>query len=95
MPRRIFKSRANQFAALPLSAERMQRSGSRGESSQKTRCGLIGLASFIARASSTFHHSAMFASIFSRHERSVFRRSSGISARSVSALSPTSGTSIG
>ena len=67
IPRRIFKSRANQFAALPLSEERMQFSGSLGESSQKTRSGLIGSAEFMARASRTFHQSAMFLSIVSRH----------------------------
>src|SRR5271166_340893 len=37
MPRRIFRSRANQFAELPLSDVRMQFSGRRGESSQNTR----------------------------------------------------------
>ena len=71
IPRRIFKSRANQFAVLPLSEERMQFSGSLGESSQKTRSGVIGFAEFMARASSTFHQSAMFLSIVSRQDLSV------------------------
>ena len=35
----------------PESQVRMHLSGSRGESSQNTRCGLIGFASFMARAS--------------------------------------------
>src|SRR5207248_11319828 len=48
IPRRIFKSRANQFAAEPESATIMQLSGKRGDNSQKTRWGLIGLASCIA-----------------------------------------------
>ena len=73
----------------------MQFSGSRGESSQKTRSGLIGFAEFMALASRTFHHSAMFLSIVSRQDLSVLRVSRGRSARKVSALSPTSGTSIG
>src|SRR5207247_10922728 len=37
IPRRTFKSRAYQLAAVPLSADRMQLSGRRGLSSQKTR----------------------------------------------------------
>ena len=42
----------------------MQLSGKRGESSQKTRCGLIGSALFMARASSTCHQSSIsFSSI--------------------------------
>ncbi len=73
MPRRILMSRAYQLAAEPESLERMALSGSRFDSSQKTRCGLIGLASFIARASSTFHQSATLASIRLRQLRSVLR----------------------
>src|SRR5216110_1382397 len=53
IPRRTFRSRAHQLVDDPESAQRMQRSGSFGESSQKRRCGLIGLASFIARAFNT------------------------------------------
>ena len=56
MPRLIFKLRANQFADEPESELREQFSGRRGESSQKTRCGLIGWASLMALASSTPHH---------------------------------------
>src|SRR5207248_4487699 len=48
MPRRILRSRANQFAADPESQVRMQFSGRRGDSSQNTRCGLMGLASSMA-----------------------------------------------
>ncbi len=50
MPRAEPRSRANQFADEPESEVRMQPSGRRGESSQKTRCGLIGSASLDARA---------------------------------------------
>src|ERR1700738_3567617 len=44
MPRRIFRSRAYQFAHDPESLVRITRSGSLGDSSQATRCGLTGLA---------------------------------------------------
>src|SRR5450432_2583447 len=87
IPGRIFKSRANQLAVEPESAVKMHLSGRRGDNSQKTRWGLSGVASFMARASSTFHHFKISFSIFSRHERSVFLFSSGSSARNVSALS--------
>src|SRR3954469_8426817 len=40
MPRRTLMSRAYQLADVPESADRMQSSGSRGDSSQKTRSGL-------------------------------------------------------
>ena len=55
MPRRIFKSRAYQFAQEPESLVTITRSGRRGDNSQVTRCGLIGLASAwrAPRASST------------------------------------------
>src|SRR5438128_11713920 len=56
MPRRILRSRANQFAADPESQVRMQFSGRRGDSSQNTRCGLMGLASSMALSSRSFHH---------------------------------------
>lgn len=95
MPLRIFRSRANQLAADPESAARMQSSGRRELSSEKTRWGLIGSASFIARDSSKSHQSATPDSTCSRQDRSAFRSSSGISARSVWALSPTRFTSIG
>src|SRR5215217_729898 len=77
MPRRTLTSRAYQLAADPESQVRMQRSGSLGDNSQKTRWGLIGFALFIARASSTFHQSDTPSSIFSRQARSVLRRSNG------------------
>ena len=77
------------------SEERMQLSGNRGESSQNIRCGLIGSALFMARASSTFHHSSISFSSICRHDRSSLRFKSGMSARSVSALSPIRFTSIG
>jgi hypothetical protein len=95
IPERIFTSRANQLAEEPESQVRMARSGTRGESSQNTRWGLIGSASSIARASSTFHQSRMFSSISSRQPRSSFRRSSGMSSCSVSRLWPQRFTSIG
>ncbi len=44
MPRRIFRSRAYQLAQEPESLVMMARSGSRGDNSQVTRCGLTGLA---------------------------------------------------
>src|SRR4051794_10906584 len=73
MPSRIFTSRAYQFAADPESAERMARSGSRDDSSQNTRCGLMGFPGLSARASSTFHHREIIDSIHPRQERSVLR----------------------
>ncbi len=75
MPLRIFKSRAYQLAAVPESAERMQLSGRRGESSQKMRSGLMGSAVFMAWASTSRHHLAFQSMIFSGHARSVFRSS--------------------
>src|SRR5437763_14423307 len=89
MPRRTFKSRANQFAAEPESATIMQLSGSRRDNSQKTRCGLIDFASFIARDSKTLHHSATFSSMRFRHCRSCLRANNGAKARNVYALSQT------
>ena len=43
IPCRILTSRAYQFADEPESPRGSQRSGSRGDSSQNTRCGFIGL----------------------------------------------------
>ncbi len=83
-------SRAYQLATEPESPVRMHVLGQRGDSSQKTRCGLIGSAGAIARSSSVFHQAATPFSIVSRQRRSVFCFSSGSSARSVSALSPIS-----
>ena len=88
-------SRANQFAADPESDARIARSGSREDSSQNTRCGLSGSASFIARRSITCHQSATPASTSLRQERSSLRFRRGIRARSVSPLSPTRLTSVG
>ena len=88
-------SRAYQLAVEPESAVRMQRSGRRGDSSQNTRCGLIGSAATIARSSSVFHQDATFFSTVSRQPVSVLCFSKGSSARSVSALSPTMLYSIG
>src|ERR1700761_4823115 len=95
MPSRIFRLRANQLAEEPESAVMMQLSGNFGESSRKTRCGLMGSASFMALASTTFHQSLTFFSISSRQLRSVFLLMSGISACNVAAVSPTKFTSIG
>ena len=49
MPRRILTSRAYQLVPEPVSQAMMHFSGSLGDNSQKTRCGLSGSASFIAR----------------------------------------------
>src|SRR5205085_3242131 len=95
MPRRNFRSRAYQLAVDPESAEMMHLSGNRFDASQKTRCGLIGFASFMARSSRTFHHVFTSSSIFVRQSRFVFGLRSGMSARNVSALSPVRLTSIG
>src|SRR4051812_1960635 len=95
MPGRIFRSRANQVAAEPESELMMQLFGRRGDNSQKTRCGFNGLASFIARASRTFHHSTTPLSIFLRHARSFLTFNIGNNARNVSALSPARQTSAG
>ncbi|OIQ65067.1 hypothetical protein GALL_533780 [mine drainage metagenome] len=95
MPRRILRSRAYQFAHDPESLVMITRSGSRGESSHVTRCGLTGLAFAIARFSSVFHQLETFFSISVRHDRSRFCSSIGNSSLKVSALSPTKLTSIG
>src|SRR5690348_2712975 len=95
MPRLSLRSRANQFAEEPESPARMQLSGSRDESSQNTRCGLMGSADCIACPSSVFHQSATLLSIFLRQALSDLRLRRGIKARSVSPLSPTRLTSIG
>ena len=95
MPRRSFRSLANQLAAEPESLVRIAPSGSLGESSQNTRCGLIGSALCIARSSSSCHQSETLASIVSRHCRSGLCTSSGSSARSVARASPTRFSSIG
>ncbi len=95
IPCRIFRSRAYHLAAEPESQVRMQLSGRRDDNSQNTRCGLIGLASFIARSCSTCHQRDTLSAIWSRHAWSCFARKCGISARSVALLSPTSPTSIG
>ena len=87
--------RANQLATLPESALMIALSGRRGESSQSTRCGLIGSASESERSSITSHHSLTPCSISSRQERSSLRSRRGSSAFRVSALSPTRLTSIG
>ena len=81
-------SRAYQLAVEPESAVRMQFSGSSGDSSQNTRCGLIGSAATIARSSSVFYQDETPSSIVLRHDVSVFCFSNGSSTRSVSALSP-------
>src|SRR6201993_3138982 len=78
MPSRNLRSRAYQLAVDPESAAMMQRSGSFGDSSQNTRSGLIGSAGVMARSSTSFHHSTISFSIFSRHERLVLRFNSGI-----------------
>src|SRR5215471_5222678 len=95
IPLLIFRSRANQLAAEPESEVRMQESGNRGESSQKTRCGLIGLALLMALASSTFHHLAILFSIVCRQERSSFRFKYGINNFRVTCASPTKLISVG
>ena len=95
MPLRNLISRAYQFAAEPESQVRMALSGRRGDSSQNTRCGLTGLASFMARASITRHQRATFSSISVCQPRSVLRSSKGISARKVARASPTRLHSIG
>src|SRR4051794_30549466 len=95
MPRRIFRSRAYQLAHDPESDVMMARSGSRGDSSHATRCGLTGCAATMARSSSVFHHEATLASTFLRQSLDFLALSSGSSARKVSAESPSRLTSIG
>ena len=95
IPLRIFRYCAYQLAVEPESAARMQLSGSFGESSAKTRCGLIGFASCFARSATSFHQSRISSSICARHSRLVLRLSKGISACSDSLLSPVRLTSIG
>ena len=73
MPRRIFRSRAYQLAQEPESLVMIARSGSRGDNSQETRCGLIGLAGCMARSSSVFHQSSVQPSIFLRQRGRTFR----------------------
>src|SRR5699024_1888869 len=90
-----FKSRANQFADEPESEVRITFSGNFGDSSQKTRCGLIGLASFIARDSMTFHQSSISSSSFFFQVRSSLYFTNGNSASRVNLLSPCKFTSLG
>ena len=95
IPARSFRWRAHQLAAVPESAVRMHLSGRSGESSWNTRCGLTGSPGSIARSSSIRQLRSTLRSICSRHDRSVFRSSSGSSARRVAPASPTRFTSIG
>ncbi len=73
----------------------MQFSGSSGDTSQNTRCGLIGSAGTIARSSSVFHQDATPSSTVFRQLVSVLGFSNGSRARKVSALSPIMLYSIG
>src|SRR5680860_270123 len=77
--------RAYQLAAEPESALTMASSGSRVDSSENRRIGLIGSASTIASASIVSHQSDTFFSRSLRHERSWLRSRSGIRARKVEA----------
>src|ERR1051326_836160 len=95
MPLRIFKSLANHAAVDPESAERIQLSGSRFESSQKTYCGLMGFAVLYALASSTLHHLSISLIIFSCQFLSSFLFNRGINSLNVSRLSPCKCISIG
>src|ERR1700748_875395 len=74
MPRRILTSRAYQLVPEPVSQAMMHFSGSLGDNSQKMRCGLSGLASFIARFWRTSHQPWTFFSIVSRQERPACNR---------------------
>jgi hypothetical protein len=67
MPRRIFRSRAYQLAHEPESLVITARSGSRGDNSQVTSCGLIGFAGCSARSSSVFDQSLTLPMILLRH----------------------------
>lgn len=51
---------ANQLTTGPESTATIQRSGKRGDSSQKSCCGLMGSASIKARVSNTCHHSCVY-----------------------------------
>jgi hypothetical protein len=95
MPRRIFKCLAYQLATEPESAVMIALSGSRGDNSQNTRCGLSGSALAIARFSSVSHHSLTPLSMPRRHGDSFFCVSMGRRARSDVLLSPTGLTSMG
>src|SRR3546814_19836041 len=55
MPRRSLMSRAYQLVCEPQSPHRITSCGSFGDSSQHTRCGLIGSADAIAGASASSH----------------------------------------
>ena len=89
------RNRAYQLATEPESAATIALCGSRSESSHTIRMGLTGWASSIAWRSIVPHQATTFSSIVSRHARSVGPDSSGSSARSVAAASPTRLTSIG
>src|SRR5207302_366607 len=95
MPRRILTSRAYQLVPEPVSQAMTHFSGSLGDNSQNTRCGLSGLASCIARFCRTSHQLLTFFSMVSRQERFGLRSSSGSNLRNVAALSPIKLTSIG
>src|SRR3954468_20260711 len=72
MPRRIFRSRANQLAQEPESLVMITRSGNRGDNSHVTRCGLTGAAGWRARSSSLFHQSLTLLSIVLRQSPAGF-----------------------
>src|SRR3954453_5676990 len=72
IPRRIFRSRANQLAQEPESLVMTARSGNRGDNSQVTRCGLTGSAGCRARSSSVFHQSLTLASMVLRQSPARF-----------------------
>ncbi|MNI91719.1 hypothetical protein D3C73_1494280 [compost metagenome] len=95
MPRRTFRSRANQLAQEPESLVMIESSGRRGDSSNTTRCGLIGSALTMARFSRVFSQLLRQPSTFLRQRRERLCSSSGNNAESVSPASPTRLTSMG
>src|SRR5207248_11567240 len=87
MPRRILTSRAYQLVPEPVSQAIMHFSGSLGDNSQNTRCGLSGLASCIARFCRTSHQPLTFFSFVSRQDRSGLRSIRGSNLSNFAALS--------
>src|SRR6476469_8162231 len=95
IPLRAFISRAYQVAVEPVSQVMIALLGKYLSKCQNTVCGLIGFASFCARASNTFHQCSFHFSILLRQSLSSLRLISGIKARRVILASPCKCTSIG
>src|SRR5437879_5732025 len=94
-PSRNFTHRAYQLVLEPESAVTIALVGSRSESSQAMRIGLVGVADNVLWRSMVSHHRDTFFSMVSRQDRSSLRRNRGISWVRAAAESATMLTSVG